>query len=943
MIDELISTRPDEIDARLARAKFRVQTDDPAKAREDIEYAAALPGGDANPDVILARAELAVWTNDLGEAKSVLTRGVASVPKNLRVRLRLADVLQRLNEFDEAKKVLAEAPVDGSLTDITSLEIADRLLDLGDPSAATALADRLAANDQVSYLADYLRGRVDLAAGNWPEALARFQSAVAPLTQLPAYHLKARLGIGQSYALAGNPDQQFAAYEIAGQLSPGSVPAQLGMADALAKLGRSAEAVQIYSGLIATVPGARAPLCRLRLAEQLARPQESRDWTVLQEAYGPKPYPPEIDLVRASALHSQGQADKAEEVLKTAGREHPGDARLPAALAIFHGDSDPEQALELISNATDRLGDQLPLRLAKAQLLARQPKVPTNQLVTLAENVGGYGQSDKHQLWTSLAGLLTAVGHRAEAIALYERVVQEFPFDIPSRVALFDLALRENRPDLMDRMIAEIGRLDGPDGASRLVVEAARRISGIKPGDKAAIADLRSKLEQARARRGSWGRIYVLLGDLDMLDNQPDAAVQNYRLALLRGERTDILVRKLIALLLDRQNHPEALAVLSQIDREAVIAPDLAKQLTLLKSVMGDNPDQNLDWARAADTAGSRDYRDQLFRATVFAVNNAPAEAKDALRKAVALNDTTPETWIALVRFLAANGETEEARTAYQKAVDKLRPEDGQPESAVVPLSLGACLELLGETAEAEKLYRKALALAPGDPSVIRQLVTLLQRTDRSGEATKLLEATVRGLNPPAVRRWARRMLAFTLVGGADGFAQVPTAVALIDENLREAGDLLDDRRAKALVQAVDPFQRAAAIDGLTESAQTIPLGPQENYLLAKLHLQNGSLDRAEAALIQATQSGGLAAPEHLALLAQVQLDRGDTKAARTTIDRLKLAAPGSWVTIAEEVRYLARTGQKKAAGELAFSAGGPNDAATYSPGSAHYWKMSTV
>ena len=104
--DGLIAARPDDIEARLARAKFRVQTDDPTKAREDIEYAATLPGGAANPDVILARAELAVWTKNFAEAKSVLRSGTKTAPNDLRIRLRLADVLQRLNEVDEAKKVL---------------------------------------------------------------------------------------------------------------------------------------------------------------------------------------------------------------------------------------------------------------------------------------------------------------------------------------------------------------------------------------------------------------------------------------------------------------------------------------------------------------------------------------------------------------------------------------------------------------------------------------------------------------------------------------------------------------------------------------------------------------------------------------------------------------------------------------------------------------------
>ncbi|MCZ2341398.1 MAG: tetratricopeptide repeat protein [Bacteroidales bacterium] len=930
VVAELIAAKPDDVNARLARAQYYVQTSEPTKARIDIDHAYELPGGNKNPDVLLARAELAIWTDDLPSAKSVLTQATAALPDDLRLRLRLAEVLERLNELEAARKVLAATPQPDKLSDVASVEIADRLLDLGDSSAALHRAEQLQKAPDTQFLADYLLGRVRLSQGDWPAARTLLKASTTALARMPGYHLKALLGIGQCYSLAGNPDQQLAAFSAARQINPASVPAQLGQADALAKLGRAASAIAIYRSLMAAVPGARAPLCRLRLAEILAQPESARKWDTLTESYGPAPYPPEIELVRSSAAYFHGQPAEAETILTESIQRTPNDARLHAALAVLRGEKKPADGLTVLADAEKTLGDQLPLRLARAQLLARNPDTPASAVTALAENSAGFSRADRHQLASSLGAVLASLGHRSAAIDLYSRAVAELPFDIASRIALFDLALMEKRTALVSRMMDEIGKLDGADGPSHLMVEVARGITTIQPGDKAAMTALRDKLQHALARRESWGRLFVLQGDLDMLDSQPDAALQNYRQAMAHGERTDFLVRKLVRLLLDRQHHPEALAILTRVGQESVLAPDMAKQLVLLKSVMSPDRDQNLNWARSGEMGRSRDYRDHLFRATVFAVNNAPQEAKAALQKAVTLNDTAPEPWVALVRFLAANGQKTEAMAAYQQATQKLRSGKKPlgPDAAVIPLTLGACLELLGELGEAEKLYREAYTLAPTDPGTVRQLVLLLQSTNRKAEAQQLLEATMAEKHPPAVRRWARRMLAFTLIAGPEGYTQVPAALALIDQNLQEGGNLLDDQRAKSLVQAADPFQRADAIAGLTESAKTVPLGPEENFLLAKLYLQNGVLDQAETYLQLATQSGGLASAEHLALLTKVQLERGNTTAARSTINRLKLAAAGSWTAVAEEARYLARTGKKEEAGKLAFSAAAQDEAA---------------
>lgn len=923
---ELVAARPNDIPARLARVKYRSATGDRKLARADADHAFRLPGGRQNPDVLLAVAELAAADNDLATAKDVLTAGVSASPDNIRLRVMLADVLGKQNDPAAAAKTLREAADRIKEPNTQLLEIADKLIDVGDLTTPADHAARLAADPATKQLGDYLAGRLKLAEGNWPAALPLLQKAASALDRTPGYEFKARLAIGQCFALANNPDQQNAAYAAAVKMSAASAPARLGQADALAKLGQTHSAIELYQTLVNQIPGTRAAIARLKLAEILAKPEAERNWSAFDEACGPKPYTADVQLVRAKSLvarHKSADAEKLLSEIITAGIEDP---RPRVALASLRGNRDPDAGLAVIAEAEAKLGDRVDLRLAKAQLLCRTAGHDGKPLLALAENAGAFAKPDRSRLYSGLAELLAAVGHRPAAVELYTRAAAESPFDIAIRASLFDLALAEKRADLQAKMLAEITALEGTDGPVRIVAEVTRDLSNLKPGDPTTA--IRDRLKLALAARENWGRVHALLGDLAQLDGKPDAALDHYRKALDLGARHDALARNAVALLLDRNRHPEALTLLGRLGGEYPLAPDLAKQQTILRSMFGEDPSRNLAWARSPETAGSKDYREHLSRATVFALNGAPADATKALRQAVALNDAAPEAWVALVRFLAASGEKDEAEAAATEAAKRLKAsaEKGGNSSAIA-VALGACRELVGDVAAAETLYRNALKSNPADPAALRHLVDLLRQTHRRADAVKLLEDTVRGDSPPAVKQWARRSLAFAKVSAEDGHSQVATALDLVEENLREGGNLLDDRRAKALVLAADPFRRADAIATLTETANTIPLGPEENYLLARLHIQGGKLVEAETALRIATRAAAVAAPEHLATLIRVQLVRGEMTDAKETLAKLKLAAPNTWLVTSEEARYLARVGNKREAARLASAPSGKDDA----------------
>lgn len=919
VVADLVKTRPADVTAWLARARYRIRTGSPKLARADVEHAYRLPGGPADPGVVLTLAVLATADNDLALAREALTTALAASPGNLQLQLALADIQARGGDPAAAGATLRAAAAASPKLDAALMSIADRLTDLGDAAGAAVVAARFAADPAFAYAADYLAGRAKLAEGDWPAALPLLQRATTTgLARQPARHVKALVALADCYALANDPGRRMQAINEAIRVDPQSVPARLGQADGLARGGQPAEAIKIYSQYAGVSPVARVKLCELLLAEQLARPDADRNWAAFDAAVGPDPVPPEIAVVKASALAAQNKPAAAVTLLEqTAAR--PDAAALPGvrvALALARAAADPAAGAATLDAAVKELGDRADFRLARAELLQRQPQPDPAALAALGANVEPFPKADRYRLAARLGQLLLAAGDRPGALEFFKRAAAENPYDAAVRVAAYDLAAAENDTATRDRMLADLERLDGADGPVKLVAEVSQALPAVKPGDAARIAGLRAKVEAARAKRPDWGPVEVLLGALDALDGKGDAAVDHYRRAVELGERSDAVVRGLVALLLDRQGQLEAYELLSRLSRTASLPPDLAQHLTLLRTAYGEETARGLDWARLPGTVGSADYRDHLARAAVFEAAAAPADARKAAEQAVRLADTRPETWLTLVRLLAA-GDTPAARAAADRAAERLSRTGPPAAAGTNALALGTMQELLGRPADAEALYREAVKYLPADPAVVRQLQRFLKQSGRAAEGAALFAGLAKAEAPAEVRRWARRNLALETASGQPTPADLAAALELVELNLQEGGNLLADQRAKALVLATDPFRQAEAIQLLLDSAKKTPLSAEQAYYLGRMYVQQGQLDRAEAAFRDATRAAGVAAPDHLAALARVQLMRGNPGAARDTVARLKVAAPGSFDAVAEEARVLAATGQGTEAAAL--------------------------
>lgn len=911
VLNDLVAVRKDDLRARLTRALYRAQAGRTDLAREDVEYAfRTIPGGATDPEVVIALADLATSPTDIKTARDALNATAAVHPGDVRVRIGLAELQARTNELDAAKRNFAEVVKQIEQPTPQLFRVADRLLDLGDVAMATAQAARFTGEQQ--FLADYLTGRAKLSQGDWPGALSLLTQAVAgPFTPFKAQYVKAQLALAECHKQANNSDARLKAFEEVLKVDPQSVVAQLGRAECLTRTGNTAEAIKVLQSRINDVPMARLELARLHLAKQRLLAESDRKWDDFERALGKEPWPAELAILKATALFLQRRPADGVAMLEMVVQSAPNlpAPRIALATAKAGMSNNPDTGLPILDQAEKDLGDRVDFRLARAQLLALAATPNTTAIVALGQNTDKYSPRDRFVLAHGLGEILLALGKPKDAIAAFGRASTEDANDVAVRMLLFDLAVIEKDAALQRQMLTDFDRIEGPDGPTRMITEVTAALQDVKPGETLRIAALRTRTHAARAKRESWPRIYVVLGDLDRLDGNSDTAAENYRKAYRLGERNQPLVAALVRILMERQAHAEAYALVSETARVMPLSSDLARQFTLLRSMFGDDT-SSAAWVQAA--ANSKEPRDHLARAAIFTANNSLDEARRAIEQAVALPDAPPEAWLSLVRVLLALGKKPEAVAATEQ-VEKL------PNAAVVA---GACRELIGDATKAEQLYRTAWAARPTDAAASEALVGFLMRTARRPEAEELLRKLIAGDAAPPLRRWARRSLAFSRVGQPEGYGELATALELIETNLREGGHLLDDQRAKAIILAADPFRRDEAVELLKTTKQTLPLTAEQSYYFAKMLLVQSPPNRAEAeaALIEATKTTVIASTEHLALLARVQVQRANLDGARKTVARLKMTAPGSWEAMSEDARVLAASGKKPEAGKLALA-----------------------
>jgi tetratricopeptide (TPR) repeat protein len=543
--------------------------------------------------------------------------------------------------------------------------------------------------------------------------------------------------------------------------------------------------------------------------------------------------------------------------------------------------------------------------------------------------MGQWKPDDQGRVLRALAEARARLGDLKEAQTLCVRLaaLPGNENDQGLRLLLCELAGRTADADVQRQALDELRRIERGTGPAWCYGEALRLTALARRGQADGLPEARRLLDRAAAQRPGWGALVLAKADVAELQDRPEEAIAQYRQALALGEYNPRLGRRLVELLYRQQRYREADEELRRLSRQVAQTPELqllAADLSL----------RARDTARAVrlalqEGAASKDHGDMLWRGQILAASPAhAAEAEKLLRQALEMAPGVPETWVALVQFLAGRGRKKDAEDLVAQLGARLRPDQQ-------PLALASCHEALGRPDLARQQYETAVKSRPDDVAVLRAASGFYLRRLEPRLAEPLLRRIIDGTAKatPEDVVYARLGLANALAARGD-YPSFVEALALVGFKLDEAGkcvkdrpgdeDTLERRRALAHVLATRPGRllRRRAGELLEELDGEESLAAGDRFLLSQLYEAASDWAKAGEQLRRLTQTAG-AEPAHLARHAQILLRQGKPGEANSLVERLAAmenergAVPGALGSVELRARCLEAAGEGERAAAL--------------------------
>ena len=220
-MNRLIERSPQEIDARLARCRYRLRAGDRRGAREDIEHAYNLPGGNADSEIILQLASLTAL-DDPKFARTLLEQALKNQPDKMALTLGLAEMMIATADEPAARQLLLDSARKLGDDDPYLLDVGDRLIDLKNYDAALIVSARLTGNERTATAAKYLEGRATVLRGDWPRAIPLLEASLPALVRNTNLNKKAHLALALAHGAANDWPNQLRYYEAAWAIDPSS-------------------------------------------------------------------------------------------------------------------------------------------------------------------------------------------------------------------------------------------------------------------------------------------------------------------------------------------------------------------------------------------------------------------------------------------------------------------------------------------------------------------------------------------------------------------------------------------------------------------------------------------------------------------------------------------------------------------------------------------------
>ena len=791
---------------------------------------------------------------------------------------------------------------------LADLLLADRRLE-----ESTAELKRIRDLGITSPAVDFLEARIRVVQERWLEAIGILERVHLNPRDDPELASSVHQQLGRCYEHIGHNHRRLKAYRDAVQADPHSVEAHLGLASALARLGRIEEALAEYKQLRGH-PQVALATARLRLLQHLLLPPAERNWleveTAIVEAIRKNADSDQTLRLRVIVLTAQDHVEAARRLLEQERNQRPNSRPvwlLSAQLENWAGQ--PDAAAEILKIAQSRLGKSSELELAQLRLNIRQPH--GNRAEVMFGTLEDWNELPEQVRVPALGeladGLEEIAADPPEALGVRLKLAALQPDDLRVWQRVLPLAIAAKNDEAAKRAVEEIRRIEGDAGPYGRLAEADRLMMLARRGNKECDSQAQTLLAKLRNEWPADWTIPLRLARIAERGGKTDQAIVHYKAILNREVYPPQVVKRLVSLLSSKGRDAEADGYLTQLQKTQPKSFGARYgRMAALVALRSAHWVRALELARQAVAANSPNPKDHFWLGQILDVLGLCKQAETALRKSIELAPTQPAARVALIRLLQKSNHQQEAR-AEILALQK----DVPPEQAALPLAY--CLELTDQPAAAYQAYQDLLEISPQNGYFRWVFADYCLRSGRREQAETRLRNLLdspqswKDTPLPAVRRGLVQLLV-----QQPEYPSHVEALALLEQNLSADPQSLPDLRRKAHLLAALPFHqdRLRALAVFDQLAELAPLTQDDQIqrvqLLDNLHRQTEAKDAVEKLLSTSEND-----PKVLGFGIRHLLDWGEgSESLHNRLTRLETQAPGAFSPVELRARLLVAEGK---------------------------------
>ena len=427
-----------------------------------------------NSNVVLAAAVYAMSEKDFPKAQELLDRALKDYPERQEVYLRLHQLKLMQNDVAGAAAQLSLGLKKSGEVNIILERLADLQFQLNDIAAVRETCKLMHARGTFApELLRFEEARIKYTEGDYLAASREFEAARPAFLRNSnsSYAQQIDILLGHCYELLGQWDRALELYRGILQKYPDLLRPRLGEAVALQRLGRYEEAstsVNLLATNAEKIPPIRPQVLQLLIDDQLQKPEDQRDWSVVEEIAAmlyEDPSRSELDktLLKVDLLTVQNELAEAQKLLTAACKQYPKESRAWISLArlLMRDNNNAGKLTQLFKLAEEKVGDVAPLRLERMRFIVRQGgEGAPEELKKLEKGLDKSTAAERLSLMMQFGAAYMQLGSYEDAKRCWEYSIEHDPKNGPTRQFLFELAFDNKDEATMHQVVK--GLYDSP-------------------------------------------------------------------------------------------------------------------------------------------------------------------------------------------------------------------------------------------------------------------------------------------------------------------------------------------------------------------------------------------------------------------------------------------------------------------------------------------------